>query len=317
MRDQTPLTSLERFLNRLYEVSLRALPASIRRRWAADMRAVFARRLREATATGGAPAAVALGSRELGSIVLAAFQSRVGQATGRDHRAHDAQDGSDVWRTDPVPAYFYPEDRRPLKLATMGALVFHFALFLVVFPGLGDTAVIEEPPTVLFPKPYVPPPLPKEIEPPEPVVKNADPWPIPDPTPRDPEPIYDREVVYTYGVSEPVSTEFDVGAPVEPPAPPQDRVRAGLDVERPRLLEKILPAYPELAVRARLECVVFLEAVVGRTGDVVDVRVLRGCGLGLDESALTAVRQWKYTPTTINGRPVEVIATVTVNFELR
>ena len=66
-----------------------------------------------------------------------------------------------------------------------------------------------------------------------------------------------------------------------------------------------------------MECVVVLEAVIGRTGDVVDVRVLRGCGLGLDESALTAVRQWKYTPTTINGRPVEVIATVTVNFELR
>ena len=317
MRDQTPLTSLERFLNRLYEVSLRALPAPIRRRWAADMRAVFARRLREATDTGGAPAAVALGSRELVSIVLAAFQSRVGQATGRDHRAHDAQDGSDVWRTDPVPAYFHPEDRRPLKLATIGALAFHFGLFLVVFPGLGDTAVIVESPSVVFPEVYVPPPLPKEIEPPERVVKHVNPWPIPDPTPRDPEPIYDREVVYTSRVSEPVSTEFEVGPPVEPPAPPRDRVRAGLEVERPRLLEKILPAYPELAVRARLECVVVLEAVVGRTGDVVDITVLRGCGLGLDESATLAVRQWKYTPTTINGRPVEVIATVTVNFELR
>ncbi len=317
MRDQTPWTSLERFLNGLYEVSLRILPAPIRRRWGADMRALFARRLREATDTGGAPAAVALGSCELGSIVLAAFHSRVGQATGRVHRAHDAQDGSDVWRTDPVPAYFSPEDRRPLKLATMGALVFHFALFVVVFPGLGDTAVIEEPPVFLFPERYVPPPLPKEIEPPERVVKNANPWPIPDPTPRDPEPIYDREVEYTYGVSEPVSTEFEIGPPVEPPAPPRDRVRADLDVERPRVLERILPGYPELAVRARLECAVVLEAVIGRTGDVVDVRVLRGCGLGLDESALTAVRQWKYTPTTINGRPVEVIATVTVHFELR
>ena len=317
MRDQTPLTSLERFLNRLYEVSLRALPAPIRRRWAADMRAVFARRLREATDTGGAPAAVALGSRELGSIVFAAFQSRVGQATGRDHRAHDAQDGSDVWRTDPVPAYFHPEDRRPLKLATMGALAFHFGLFLVVFPGPGDTAVIEEPVVRVAQGPYIPPPLPKEIEPLERVVKTANPWPIPDPTPRDPEPIYDREVVYTYGVSEPVSTEFEVGPPVEPPAPPHDRVRADLDVERPRLLEKILPVYPGLAVRARLECVVVLEAIVGRTGDVVDVTVLRGCALGLDESARTAVRQWKYAPTTINGRPVEVIATITVNFELR
>ena len=317
MRDQTPSTALERFLNRLYEVSLRSLPAPIRRRWAADMRALFTRRLREAIDAGGAPAAVALGSRELGSILFAAFQTRVRQATGRDHRAHDAQDGSDVWRTDPVPAYFCPEDRRPLKLATMGALAFHFALFLVVFPGLGDTAVIEEPPLVLFPERYVPPKLPKEIEPVERIIKGANPWPIPDPTPRDPEPIYDRAAVYVYRVSEPVSTEFDVGGPIEPPAPPRDRVRAGVDVQRPRLLDKVVPDYPELAVRARLECVVILEAVVGRTGDVVDVQVLRGCGLGLDESALAAVRAWKYTPTTINGRPVEVIATVTVHFELR
>ena len=317
MRDRPPLTSLERFFNGLYELSLRVLPTPIRRRWADDMKALFIRRLREAADRGGTRAAVALGSRELGSIALAAFHSRVWQATGRDHRAHDAQDGSDVWRTDPVPAYFSPEDRRPMKLAVMGALACHFALFLVVLPEGTSDPIVAPPDREMTVLQQVPLPPPPEVEVREPVVKNATPVPIPDPTPRDPEPIYDREVVYIYRVNEPVSTDFAVGPPVAPPQPPNTRVRAGLEVERPRIVDKILPEYPELAVRARLECTVILDAVIGRTGDVIDAEVLRRCGLGLDESALAAVRQWKYTPTTVNGRPVEVIVTVTVNFELR
>ena len=54
-----------------------------------------------------------------------------------------------------------------------------------------------------------------------------------------------------------------------------------------------------------------------RYGTVVkEVQILRGLGLGLDEAAVEAVSQWQYTPTFYNGRPVEVILTVTVIFEL-
>jgi len=313
-------TPFERLLERLYELSLGALPEDIHRRWAADMLAMFGERLRDATDSGGTPAAAVIGGRELGSIAVAAMQSRFGQATGRVHRAHDAQDGSDVWRTGSVPALFIqqPEDRRSLKLATVGALACHFALFLVVFPGTGTTNPIRDLPKEPLVLTIWQPPPPTEVRAPDARVRNAPPLPFPDPTPFDPEPIFvERDIAYTFEAHQPVSTDFHVGLPVAPPTPTQRRLRAGADVELPRLLEKVQPVYPELALRARVECTVVLESLIGKAGQVLDVKILRGCGLGLDESALDAVYQWRYSPTFVNGRPVELIANVTVRFQLQ
>ena len=61
--------------------------------------------------------------------------------------------------------------------------------------------------------------------------------------------------------------------------------------------------------------VVILEAVIGVDGRVADAKVLRSIPL-LDQAAVDAVRQWVYTPTLLNGVPVPVIMTVTVNFTL-
>jgi protein TonB len=61
---------------------------------------------------------------------------------------------------------------------------------------------------------------------------------------------------------------------------------------------------------------VLLQVTVGETGDVVDIKIIRGHPL-LNDGAVSAVRQWKYSPTLLNGEPVPVIATVTVNFILR
>ena len=86
--------------------------------------------------------------------------------------------------------------------------------------------------------------------------------------------------------------------------------------QAPELLHRVNPEYPELARRARMEGFVILQAVIDKQGNVTDVEVLRGLGLGLDVAAMDAVKQWKYTPTTYNGRPVEVILTVNVVFQL-
>ena len=59
-----------------------------------------------------------------------------------------------------------------------------------------------------------------------------------------------------------------------------------------------------------------LEAVLSKEGTIKDVSVLRGLGLGLDQAAVDAVTQWRYTPTLYNGEPVEVVLTVTVVFQL-
>ena len=58
---------------------------------------------------------------------------------------------------------------------------------------------------------------------------------------------------------------------------------------------------------------VIIEATIGPDGKVIDAKVLRSIPL-LDQAALDAVRQWEYTPTLLNGVPVPVVVTVTINF---
>ena len=100
--------------------------------------------------------------------------------------------------------------------------------------------------------------------------------------------------------------------PVAPPAP----VRPGGDIKRPEKMRDVRPAYPVIAQAARVEGLVIIEATISPTGKVQDVRLLRSIPL-LDAAAIEAVRQWEYTPTLLNGVPVPVVMTVTVQFTLR
>jgi protein TonB len=92
-------------------------------------------------------------------------------------------------------------------------------------------------------------------------------------------------------------------------------VRVGGNVQAPERVKYVAPVYPDVARTANVTGVVILEAIVSSSGDVTDARVLKSIPL-LDEAALEAVRQWKYTPTTLNGTLVPVIMTVTVNFTI-
>lgn len=83
----------------------------------------------------------------------------------------------------------------------------------------------------------------------------------------------------------------------------------------PERIKYVQPAYPEDAKAAHVSGIVVVEAVIGEDGSVTDAKIIRSIAL-LDEAALAAVRQWKYAPTTLNGQPVPVIMTVTVNFTL-
>jgi periplasmic protein TonB len=88
-------------------------------------------------------------------------------------------------------------------------------------------------------------------------------------------------------------------------------------VTPPVALESAAIPYPELARRARVEGVVFLEAIIGADGSVRDVRVLRGAHPLLDPAATEAVRRWRYRPARIGERPVAVYLNVVVTFSLR
>lgn len=108
-----------------------------------------------------------------------------------------------------------------------------------------------------------------------------------------------------------------VGAVMGDPGPPEPvaPVRVSHLVREPRRVHYVEPRYPDLARAARVQDIVILECVLDEAGRVSDIQVLRGHEL-LRSAAVDAVRQWRYTPTLLNGVPVRVVMTVTVRFTL-
>ena len=104
--------------------------------------------------------------------------------------------------------------------------------------------------------------------------------------------------------------------PPPPPPPPTQPVRVGGNIKPPQKVKHVNPVYPPIAQSARVQGIVIIEATIGPSGAVQDAKTLRSIPL-LDQAALDAVRQWVFTPTLLNGVPVPVIMTVTVQFTLQ
>jgi TonB family protein len=85
---------------------------------------------------------------------------------------------------------------------------------------------------------------------------------------------------------------------------------------KPALISKTEPEYSEEARKAKVQGTVVLSIVVTASGQVSTVRVVRSLGLGLDERAIEAVRQWKFRAATVDGKFVATQALVEVNFRL-
>jgi protein TonB len=108
-------------------------------------------------------------------------------------------------------------------------------------------------------------------------------------------------------------------APPPPPPPPgwaTNAVRVGGNVKAPVKTKHVAPVYPPIAQSAAVQGVVIIEMIIGGDGKVQDARVLRSIPL-LDQAALESVKQWEFTPTRLNGSPVPVIMTATVQFSLQ
>ena len=93
-------------------------------------------------------------------------------------------------------------------------------------------------------------------------------------------------------------------------------VRVGQGVRGPKRIAGAMPEYPALARSARVQGVVLLEAVIDERGQVGRIKVLKSIPL-LDGAAIAAVQEWRYTPTLLNGVPVSVILSITINFSLQ
>ncbi len=106
-----------------------------------------------------------------------------------------------------------------------------------------------------------------------------------------------------------------------PPPPPVTEVAASKpitvtsDVQAAKLIRKVQPVYPRLAIIARISGTVRLTGIIGKDGLIQQLQVIDGPPL-LVQAALDAVRQWVYRPTLLNNKPVEVIAPIIVIFTL-
>jgi len=108
----------------------------------------------------------------------------------------------------------------------------------------------------------------------------------------------------------------DAPPPPPPPPPPAKPRRIGGEIQAPALVHRVEPEYPGAAVAGKISGTVILEATVDEAGMVTDVNVLRPILL-LDRAAVAAVRQWRYQPLVLNGKPVPFILVVTLTFTLR
>jgi len=103
------------------------------------------------------------------------------------------------------------------------------------------------------------------------------------------------------------------------PAPPKiaapARIKVGGSVQAAKMLRQTLPVYPQIAKTAHVAGTVILHAVISKDGTVQELQYVSGPPL-LMKAAMDAVRDWRYTPTQLNGDPVEVDTTISVVFSL-
>ena len=184
-----------------------------------------------------------------------------------------------------------------------------------MMPGVLDSSTVYR---IIDIVPPTPPPVPKprtqELKPVEPA---GPPVEAPTGISKEPETIRE-EPVDDIGV---IRGGDDVAKVLAPPPAPEVKplvqaVRPGFQgVRTPVKTRHVDPVYPQFAIISRTQGIVIIEATIGEDGRVINARVLRSVAL-LDDAALSAVRQWEFTPTLLNGKPVPVIMTVTVNFTL-
>jgi periplasmic protein TonB len=209
-------------------------------------------------------------------------------------------------------------------------------LMLVLVVPLMTSEELPEPSSAVrafFVEPAAPPPPPPPPPPPAPKAATqpkVEPRPVPQDAPKFTAPVEVPEEIkpeegIDLGVEGGVPGGVEGGVPggvvggvvggLPDAPPPTQAVRVGGQIKEPKKLKDVKPVYPDIAKQARVQGVVILECTISPQGKVTDVKVLRGIPL-LDSAAIDAVKQWVYTPTLLNGVPVPVIMTVTVNFRL-
>lgn len=213
------------------------------------------------------------------------------------------------------------EDRRPMKMAIVLAILVHVVFFLMTLPEGRETPMrIGQQKSVYVVKQvrFKPPPPRAEQQIPQKKDRKRV-IPIPDPTPEEPEPIRIAEIeapdIDFIGDSDVI-----FGIPEGPPGPGTSgtaAMRMTGNIAPPVKVHSPTPRYTEEGRQSRVQGVVILEAIIDDKGNVDSVKVLKGLPHGLSESAVETARQWKFRPATMEGKPVAVFFNLTIRFSLQ
>jgi periplasmic protein TonB len=104
-------------------------------------------------------------------------------------------------------------------------------------------------------------------------------------------------------------------APVSAPEPEAAPLRVSGGVQAAKIIKRVVPIYPPLAIAAHVSGGVRLQAIIAADGSIAELNVISGHPL-LVKAAVDAVRQWRYRPTVFGGKPVPVDTQIDVNFTL-
>ena len=222
--------------------------------------------------------------------------------------------------TTPPPSWLPPGQPPPRRSSPLVPLLVVGAIALVMLMAGATAAILivmnnsgafspvppirDTPPVVRQPPPDTPPETPPEAE-------SGTPRPASGTSPAR----SDRARDGASGPGARLGSRVGGLAEAPPPPPPAMPIRAGGKIT-PVKIRNVAPIYPPIALSARVQGVVIIEATIDTRGKVADARVLRSIPL-LDRAALDAVRQWEYEPMLLNGEPVPVTVTVTVKFSLK
>jgi periplasmic protein TonB len=105
------------------------------------------------------------------------------------------------------------------------------------------------------------------------------------------------------------------GGPPPPPPKSNKPLRVGGNVMDAKKTRNVMPVYPQIAKTAHIQGTVLLHAIIDKDGSIQELQYLSGPPL-LMRAAMDAVRQWKYSPTLLNGEAVPVETQIQVIFSL-
>ncbi len=114
-----------------------------------------------------------------------------------------------------------------------------------------------------------------------------------------------------------VKGETPAAATAAPATAAPERIHMGGSIEAAKLIAATHPEYPESARAKGIQGEVLMEAVISKDGIPVSLKVISSPDDALAKAALEAVKTWRYKPTLLNGKPIEVVTTITVNYELQ